>query len=65
MRIVGGIAHIIGYTLVKIPLYGTVVAFGEMFTLSMQTIAGIILGGVVYTILVQSPAIRTLKAKFA
>ena len=63
--IVGGIAHIIGYTLVKIPLYGTVVAFGEMFTLSMQTIAGIILGGVVYTILVQSPAIRTLKAKFA
>ena len=63
--IVGGIAHIIGYTLVKIPLYGTVVAFGEMFTLSMQTIAGIVLGGVVYTILVQSPAIRTLKAKFA
>lgn len=43
--IVGGIAHIIGYTLVKIPLYGTVVAFGEMFTLSMQTIAGIVLGG--------------------
>ena len=41
--IVGGIAHIIGYTLVKIPLYGTVVAFGEMFTLSMQTIAGIVL----------------------
>ena len=63
--IVGGIAHIIGYTLVKIPLYGTVVAFGEMFTLSMQTIAGIVLGGVAYTILVQSPAIRTLKAKFA
>ena len=63
--IVGGIAHIIGYTLVKIPLYDTVVAFGEMFTLSMQTIAGIVLGGVVYTILVQSPAIRTLKAKFA
>ena len=31
----------------------------------MHTIAGIILGGVVYTILVQSPAIRTLKAKFA
>ena len=53
--IVGGIAHIIGYTLVKIPLYGTVVAFGEMFTLSMQTIAGIVLGGVAYTILVQSP----------
>ena len=63
--IVGGIAHIIGYTLVKIPLYDTVVAFGEMFTLSMQTIAGIVLGGVAYTILVQSPAIRTLKAKFA
>ena len=29
----------------------------------MQTIAGIVLGGVVYTILVQSPAIRTLKGK--
>ena len=52
-------------SLFKIPLYGTVVAFGEMFTLSMQTIAGIVLGGVAYTILVQSPAIRTLKAKFA
>lgn len=63
--IVGGITHIIGYTLVKIPLYGTVVAFGEMFTLSMQTLAGIVLGGVAYTILVQSPAIKSLKAKFA
>lgn len=62
--IIGGIVHVAGYTLVKIPLYGPVVAFGEVFTLTCQTTAGIILGGVAYTVLSQSPAIRSLQAKF-
>lgn len=62
--IVGGILHIAGYTLVKIPLYGMIVAFGEVFTLTCQTGAGIVLGGVAYTLLSQSPAIRSLRAKF-
>ena len=64
--IVGGIAHIIGYTLVKIPLYGTVVAFGEIFTLSMQTSQeSSSEAWSTRSFFVQSPAIRTLKAKFA
>ena len=62
--IIGGIVHVAGYTLVKIPLYGPVVAFGEVFTLTCQTTAGIVLGGVAYTVLSQSPAIRALQAKF-
>ena len=62
--IIGGIVHVAGYTLVKIPLYGPVVAFGEVFTLTCQTTAGIVLGGVAYTVLSQSPAIRSLQAKF-
>lgn len=62
--IIGGIVHVAGYTLVKIPLYGPVVAFGEAFTLTCQTTAGIVLGGVAYTVLSQSPAIRSLQAKF-
>ena len=41
----GGILHVAGYTLVKIPLYGTAVAFGELFTLTAQSCAGIVLGG--------------------
>lgn len=62
--IIGGIVHVAGYTLVKIPLYGPVVAFGEVFTLTCQTAAGIVLGGVAYTVLSHSPAIRSLQAKF-
>lgn len=63
--IVGGIVHIVGYTLVKIPLYGMAVAFGEVFTLSCQTTAGIVLGGVAYTVLSKSPAVRSLQVRFA
>lgn len=63
--IVGGIVHIAGYTLVKIPLFGAGVAFAQLFTISMQTISGIVLGSVAYTVLSQAPAIRALKEKFA
>lgn len=63
--VVGGIVHIAGYTLVKIPLYGMAVALGEIFTLSCQTAAGIVLGGVAYTVLSKSPAVRSLQVRFA
>ena len=49
--VTGGIFHVIGYTLVKIPLYGGGVAMAECFTLVAQTAAGIVLGGVAYTCL--------------
>ena len=49
--IVGGIAQIILYTLVKIPLYGAPGAFAEVPLLTGQTICGIVLGGVIYAIL--------------
>lgn len=55
--VTGGIFHVIGYTLVKIPLYGGGVAMAECFTLIAQTAAGIVLGGVAYTVLSRSPAI--------
>lgn len=63
--VTGGILHIAGYTLVKIPLYGMGVALGELFTLTCQTCAGIILGGVAYMVLSKSPAIHSLQVKFA
>ena len=62
--VTGGIFHVIGYTLVKIPLYGGGVAMAECFTLIAQTAAGIVLGGVAYTVLSRSPAIRSLRVKF-
>ena len=36
----------------------------ECFTLVAQTAAGIVLGGVAYTVLSRSPAIRSLRVKF-
>lgn len=63
--VAGGIVHVIGYTLVKIPLYGIGVAFGEIFTLSLQTAAGIVFGGAAYLALSQSPAIKKLQVKFS
>ena len=52
--VLGGIVHIVGYTLVKIPLYGMAVAVGEIFTLSAQTFAGVLLGGIAYSALSHS-----------
>ena len=61
--IIGGIAHTIGYTLVKIPLYGMALAIGELFTTGCQSAAGVILGGVAYMALSKTPAIHELQAK--
>ena len=63
--IAGGLLHILCYTLVKIPLFGIGVALSQLFTVSCQTIAGIVLGGVAYAILSKSPAIRGLRVRFA
>lgn len=62
--IIGGIIHTIGYTLVKIPLYGMALAIGELFTTGCQSAAGVILGGVVYMALSKTPAIHQLQEKF-
>ena len=63
--IIGGIAHTIGYTLVKIPLYGMALAMGELFTTGCQSAAGVILGGAAYMVLSKSPAIREICKKVA
>ncbi len=62
--IVGGIVHTIGYTLVKIPLYGMTLALAELFTTGCQSAAGVVLGGVAYVALSRSSAVRVLRAKF-
>lgn len=62
--VIGGIVHIAGYTLIKIPLYGGGLAMAECLTLIGQTGVGIVLGGTAYTALSQSPAIRSLRVKF-
>ena len=58
--VTGGIFHVIGYTLVKIPLYGGGVAMAECFTLVAQTAAGIVLGGVAYTCLLYTSPFKTM-----
>lgn len=62
--IIGGILHTIGYTLVKIPLYGIALAMGELVTTGFQSAAGVILGGAAYIVLSKSPAIHEICAKF-
>ncbi len=49
--IIGGIVHVILYTLVKIPLFGLTYAIATVFTLSFQTAFGIIAGNILYTLL--------------
>ena len=61
--IVGGIVHVICYTLIKIPLYGMAYAIVRIPVISGQTICGIIIGSVLYTVLYQTPAIKKIAAK--
>lgn len=49
--IAGGIVHVILYTLIKIPLYGLPYAISRIPVISGQTACGIIIGGVLFTIL--------------
>lgn len=61
--IIGGILHTLGYTLVKIPLYGTALALAELFTTGCQSAVGIILCGVAYTVLCHSSAVQILRCR--
>lgn len=46
--VVGGLVHILLYTLVKIPLFGIAYALSSVFSLTMQTLSGIVLGSIIY-----------------
>ena len=47
--ILGGLVHIALYTLIKIPMFGLSYALGTLFTLSLQTTSGIVLGNLIYS----------------
>lgn len=59
--VLGGLVHIILYTLIKIPLYGLAYAVSRIPVISGQTACGIIMGGVLYTILNRGKILRLLK----
>lgn len=59
--VTGGIFQVVGYTLVKIPLFGMAYAITELPVLTMQTISGIVLAFIIITSLAESGTIRKLK----
>jgi len=62
--IVGGIVHTIGYVFVNVLFYGAAAASVEILPNSIQSAAGVILGGIAYLSLSKSPAIKELRTKF-
>ena len=46
--IVGGLVHILLYTLIKIPMFGASYALATLLTLSLQTLSGIVLGNIIF-----------------
>lgn len=61
--ILGGIVHTAGYVLVNVMFYGTAAAAVEILPNTIQSAAGVILGGAAYLALSKSSAIRELQAK--
>jgi len=57
----GGIFQIIGYTLVKIPMYGLALALGELISVTMQTVTGILISYAVITVLSTAGVIKKLR----
>lgn len=49
--IAGGLVHILLYTLIKIPLFGASYALATLFTLSLQTLSGVVLGNLIYGVI--------------
>ncbi|SDB13525.1 Uncharacterized membrane protein [Pseudobutyrivibrio sp. YE44] len=49
--IVGGFIHVMLYTIVKIPLFGLTYALSTLFTLTLQTFSGVILGCLLYNLI--------------
>ena len=60
-EVLGGICQIIGYQLVKIVLISPAAAISTIPTITMQTVAGIIIGAVVITVMQSSNLIARLK----
>ena len=58
---VGGIFQIVGYTFVRILLYGTAMGFVELPMLILQTVSGVALSLVLVTTLLQTNIINKLK----
>lgn len=61
--IIGGIVHTIGYVLVNVIFYGSAAAAVEILPNSIQSAAGVILGGIAYMALSKTPAICELQEK--
>lgn len=57
---VGGIVHIILYTVIKIPLFGMEYAIARIPVISGQTLCGIVIGSALYASLARIPAIKEL-----
>ncbi|MCR4566531.1 MAG: ECF transporter S component [Pseudobutyrivibrio sp.] len=49
--IVGGLVHILLYTLIKIPLFGVSYSLATLFTLSIQTLSGAVIGNLIYGVI--------------
>jgi len=58
--VTGGIVHTIGYVLVNVAFYGSAAASVEILPNSIQSAAGVILGGIAYLALSKSPAVKNL-----
>ena len=46
--VIGGIVHIVLYTLIKIPMFGTAYALSTLLALAVQTLSGAVLGNILY-----------------
>ncbi|MBQ7795857.1 MAG: ECF transporter S component [Lachnospiraceae bacterium] len=62
--IVGGVIHTAGYVFVNVLFYGAAAASVEILPNSIQSAAGVILGGIAYLALSKSPAVQELRSKF-
>ena len=62
--IVGGVIHTLGYVFVNMLFYGAAAASVEILPNSIQSAAGVILGGIAYLALSKSPAVQDLRSKF-
>lgn len=59
--ILGGLFQIVGYTTVKIFMFGTSTAFATIPTITGQTVCSLIIFSVVYTVLVKSKSLELLR----
>ena len=46
--LLGGVVHVVLYTLIKIPMFGAAYALATLLTLSIQTLSGVVLGNLIY-----------------